>query len=589
MRTYLKNLRVRYPYIGIYWKMFLTFSLVSAFLFLILAYYSLISSTQLIESQKKEELQNNVSNIENYFGLFLDKMINNLLLVSNDIRLMEGDNDSIINMLRTYKESSSSDIIQIVFWKKGDNILSTNQLFLDIMEQPDMRTNLLNGMNGVNMIQWSEPYYSPIAVDQTLAIYKPVEDMGGRRIGVMLIEVNLPKLMADISELALKGGQSMSVVTKDGKRLSSYVYAEDNELDKIKKIEKGDLKSAYDASYLSGDNDLLVVSKLNPMEWELQITYRKESLRGKVDEMKAGYVQTSLIYLLLLIPISFFVSRYFTRPIQLLARRMKSTTGDEIKISKQLKRKDEIGDLYQSYNIMLNQIQALIERREEDAKEKRNIEIKLLQSQIQPHFLGNTLACIRSLAREKKYKEIETVVRGLIILLNQSIEKTEELITISKELEIVEAYVHIQKIKYGETIDLQIAIPDTCVNYLIPKLLLQPLVENAIFHGLSSKQEGIIRITIEVKNQMIWIHVIDNGEGMDEERLRQLNGPSAAIQSNDPLKRQRGGIGVQNVKERIRLYFGPEYGLKVESAIGQGTSICIALPYFMNQESEPNG
>lgn len=586
MKQYLRKLWSKHPYISIYWKMFLTFSLVSAILFSILALYSLTTSTKLIESQKKEELQNNVSNIENYFGLFLDKMINNLLLVSSDIRLKEGDDESIINMLRTYKDSSSSDIIQIVFWKKEGGMLSTNQLFLEIMEQPDLKKNLLTGMDGINMIQWSEPYYSPIAVGETLAIYKPVEDMSGKRSGVMLIEVNLPKLMADISELALKGGQTMSVVTKDGKRLSSYVYAEHNELDKIKKIEKGELDSAYDTGYLSGNNDLLVVSKLNPMEWELQITYSRESLRGKIDEMAAGYVQTSLIYLLLLMPITFFVSRYFSKPIRLLARRMKSTTGDDIIIPRQLTRKDEIGDLYHSYIIMLNQIKALLQRREDDAKEKRNIEIKLLQSQIRPHFLGNTLVCIRSLAREKKYREIETVVRGLIILLNQSIDKTEEMITISKELEIVDAYVNIQKIKYGETIDLQLSIPETCVNYMIPKLLLQPLVENAIFHGLSSKQDGIIKITVEVKNQIIWISVNDNGDGMGQDMLQILNGASDTIHSVNKMKGNQRGIGVHNVKERIRLYFGSEYGLQVNSAIGMGTTVNITLPYFTDQVPE---
>ncbi len=246
---------------------------------------------------------------------------------------------------------------------------------------------------------------------------------------------------------------------------------------------------------------------------------------------------------------------------------------------------DEINELYRDLNTMINSIQHLISTvyEEQVQKEKlysrqKDVEFKMLASQINPHFLYNTLETIRMKARTKNETEIEELVKMLAKIMRRNIQIGDKLVPLEKELELVEYYLRIQQYRYGERISYNIDIKCNIDSLKIVPLLIQPIVENAFIHGLESYEEkGEIRIIVEHKERLT-IRVIDNGKGMSEAKLNEI------IESFDDYSRLNSNhIGLNNVNQRIKLLYGDEYGLYITSKVDEGTSVCIELPEDITQ------
>jgi two-component system sensor histidine kinase YesM len=202
----------------------------------------------------------------------------------------------------------------------------------------------------------------------------------------------------------------------------------------------------------------------------------------------------------------------------------------------------------------------------------------MLASQINPHFLYNTLETIRMKARTKNETEIEELVKMLAKIMRRNIQIGDKLVPLEKELELVEYYLRIQQYRYGERISYNIDIKCNIDSLKIVPLLIQPIVENAFIHGLESYEEkGEIRIIVEHKERLT-IRVIDNGKGMSEAKLNEI------IESFDDYSRLNSNhIGLNNVNQRIKLLYGDEYGLYITSKVDEGTSVCIELPEDITQ------
>lgn len=301
---------------------------------------------------------------------------------------------------------------------------------------------------------------------------------------------------------------------------------------------------------------------------------------ANINELFAGRKETQRIYfesaaLLLLgaLIIAILFSDKLTKPITELRNSMKEVEKGNFKEIQLRERGDsEIAMLYKSFNAMTNEIQNLMEDKSRSQKEKYKLELRALQSQINPHFLYNTLDSIVWMAEGAGNQEVVIMTASLAKLLRQSISNEEELVTIEKEVDYARSYLTIQKMRYRDQLNFRIDV-DTEINSChIVKLTLQPLVENAIYHGIKYREtKGTVIIKGQKTEDGILLQVIDNGVGMEEETLKHI------LDKKDG-DGKRGGIAVENVNRRLKLYYGEEYGLKYESRVNEGTIVSILLP-----------
>ncbi|QJD87064.1 cache domain-containing sensor histidine kinase [Cohnella herbarum] len=270
-------------------------------------------------------------------------------------------------------------------------------------------------------------------------------------------------------------------------------------------------------------------------------------------------------------------ARSLTRPIDGLITRMKMAekgnfagahlqTADDTPMAM-----DEMGLLHRTFRLMVERINTLITENYANQLLIKETEFKALQAQINPHFLYNTLESINWIAKVNKQAQISNMVESLGFLLRNSINMKEEILTLGEELEVVRSYVTIQKYRFDERLDFKLDVPDELLSRKLPKLTLQPLLENAIQYALEPTI-GTSRIVVraELSEEGLFIVVEDDGPGMPQDTLIQLR--------SGEMEAKGKGIGLINIDERIKIAFGEQYGVRIDSAPEQGTRVIIALP-----------
>lgn len=233
---------------------------------------------------------------------------------------------------------------------------------------------------------------------------------------------------------------------------------------------------------------------------------------------------------------------------------------------------EEIQELSKAYNTMLERINQYIEERMKIQEEKRNAEIHALQMQINPHYMYNTLASIKWLTWQGDVKKSTAVIDAFISLLRNTISNTDEFVTVEQEVANLKNYVLINQTRYGDVVGVEFYVVDKCKEYLVPKLILQPFVENAFFHAFPEGMEGEISVFIKEEKKYLRFDIEDNGVGMDAEQLYTLNN------KKDKKSEHFTGIGINNVDDRIKLIYGMDYGINIVSEKDKGTTITILLP-----------
>ena len=240
---------------------------------------------------------------------------------------------------------------------------------------------------------------------------------------------------------------------------------------------------------------------------------------------------------------------------------------------------DDMKKLGDGFNTMVDDIGGLMETVREEQHEIDQIRLQALQSQIQPHFLYNTLECIHWKAMSDGESEISRLILALASFYRIALSKGKDIITLSTELKHVENYLIIQNERYGDMISYEIDVDEQYEKIMIPKLTLQPLVENSIYHGIRVKEgtRGTIKIQAEIIGDNFVLEVYDNGKGMKKEEIEQMN---CSINSND----ESFGYGVRNVNKRIQILFGSQYGLKYELNEQGGVLVKVVLPYLVDAD-----
>lgn len=283
--------------------------------------------------------------------------------------------------------------------------------------------------------------------------------------------------------------------------------------------------------------------------------------------------------LVLILVFSYYIPLSIARPIRKLSEVTDLVAKGDLTVRSDVRSGAEVNMLSNSLNTMIDKINELLGQVTKEQTRLRKAEFELLQAQINPHFLYNTLDAIVWLAEAGDQKKVVSMVGSLSEFFRTSLNQGKDIVFIKEELQHVRSYLEIQQVRYQDILKYEIHVPEELHKYLIPKITIQPLVENALYHGIKNKRgPGKITITGKPEENFFVIRVEDNGIGISKERLMEVkDGISHKVPTEKDI------YGLYNVNERIRLNFGEKYGISIESVYGKGTTVNIILPYMENK------
>ncbi|SDC61106.1 two-component system, sensor histidine kinase YesM [Paenibacillus sp. CF095] len=319
--------------------------------------------------------------------------------------------------------------------------------------------------------------------------------------------------------------------------------------------------------------NVVVTSPLSQQKWTTYLYMPLDELTADGKILGRNLVTLAIVIVLFAAVISIFLSHVITTPIKKLLRNIALVEKGQFEQVEPIGSKDEIGHLSIRFNRMSHELKLLVERMQQEEIEKAKAEMRALHDQIKPHFLYNTLGSVKWIASMQQADKIVEMTDALISMLRYATKSDGTLVTIREELDNITNYVTIQNVRYYDCIQMRYEVEDRLLDYRMPKMILQPIVENAIFHGLAELEEdGIITIRIQSQLDEVVIQVCDNGVGMDHHTMQNL------LEEKSGAGTGTNGIGLHNVQRRIQLHFGKPYGIQVESKIGEGTIFSILLP-----------
>ncbi|OPH50417.1 hypothetical protein BC351_07075 [Paenibacillus ferrarius] len=414
---------------------------------------------------------------------------------------------------------------------------------------------------------------------QVFSLSRLIRDFNNRNIGSLYLSLNT-NVFTDILSKASPNTQSqLYIVDQLGKivypqeKLAQSLESDGIILPTEKNLTNFEIKK-NGKSYLVSNYDL------DKYGWKIVQMVPLELLTK--DNKVVFKITTAVCIFSLLFSgvLWFFISAGIVKPIQKLTLTMKDVKGSNLLVKSNISNIDEIGLLSVNFNYMIERINSLFSQAVEEEAMKRKAEIKALQGQITPHFLYNTLNTIRWMAIIQKSDGIKEVVDALGRLLKNTFKEQSALTTVSEELSMIKDYIYIQQTRYREKFQVSYEIDEQLLLKKCVKFILQPIVENAIFHGIEPLEEpGFIKIKIFTDHTTLQITVEDSGVGMSAFQVSRILGSS--IRSEDSL----GGIGVQNVNLRIKMICGDLYGIQIDSQLGVYTKVQIVLPLDISDES----
>jgi two-component system, sensor histidine kinase YesM len=412
----------------------------------------------------------------------------------------------------------------------------------------------------------------------SVRLVRSYENLNLRPIGTLLIRVNLDKIVGGLP--LTRGEAAGNILISNGDQVFYSAKGTDG-LDEFHFNNRSD--QGYRIEKINGERffvNHLTTSFGNWTYWNI-IPFNQ--MFSGIAAAKYSIIFVFLLMFFLLITLGFKFLRRITNPIEELAATMQDVKQGDFQaveaLNPSLIYEDEVGILYRNFITMVQRIDELIQENYAKQLLIKETEFNALQAQINPHFLYNTLESVNWLAKTHKQQQISNMVEALGHLMRNSINFKEDIITIGQELQIADSYLTIQKYRFDDRLDVQMDIDPSLMGCRIPKLTLQPLLENSFQHAVEpSLGMSIIKLAVCSDGQNLLVRVEDNGPGVDPGILAMLK--------TGKFKPKGTGIGLNNINERIMLSFGEQYGLRVENLSGKGTAITVVLPL---QEVEADG
>ncbi|MDU6182483.1 MAG: sensor histidine kinase [Anaerococcus vaginalis] len=508
------------------------------------------SSSKLM-TYEKEETSQEVKNASIYVASYLEKNKNlaSLLAMSAESQnIMNGKTD-FKNLKDIIKVSEKSDefIKKIFLVSENGNIISNEKVNLETNKDMKNISWYKKLINSNNMAFASKADFSKISSDSSkniISISKEIKDKNNKRLGFVVINLSY-KFLEDFLSTINFG--------KDG-----YVFILSSEEELL-------FKSKNMGDFGKKDYEKLLKKRMKPEKMDFvssnvfipntQWKLVGISFSNAISNLKKQLIESSLILALIVfvltLLVSIFVSKKISKPIIYLIGEIKKTDKKLYKIKSLPQASSEIQILTKEYNNLIDRIFVLTEDIEKKEEQKRTYQVKALQSQINPHFLYNTLDTILWLVEFGENEKAIKVTKNLGMLLRNSLNIDEDFVKLDKEIEHAKNYLDIQKIRYDNKFTYEFIKKIQTSSLYVPKLILQPIIENAIYHGIREKKsKSYIKIIVEKNPEYLIIKIIDNGLGPKEKK------------ENIPTK--LGGIGMENVNNRIKLLCGEKYNLKMQ-------------------------
>lgn len=318
--------------------------------------------------------------------------------------------------------------------------------------------------------------------------------------------------------------------------------------------------------------------------WRIFTVASMGNLLSPVSDLRDQMILLTVIISIIAFCLSYLYARYSTRRIKTLAEQVRRVENGDLSVSCIVDSEDEIGELQNSFNFMVRRISLLVDERYNLGKNLKDMELRALQAQINPHFLYNTLDMIAWKAMASGNQETVDIVVKLARFYRLSLSNGSDFLPLSDEVEHVRLFVELTNLCRSRNVQLNTEVSPNIADYPIMKLILQPIVENSLFHGLYelSDREGVIRLTAEQIGSYVQIQIADNGVGIEKSKLAEL----LAKKERPVVNTKRGGYGIGNILERLRIYYDDRFTFQIESAILTGTTVTIRIPYSRNDSPQ---
>ena len=443
------------------------------------------------------------------------------------------------------------------------DLIIQQPLYQKILQMQNPPAAMIDPAQSIHMAMRRDPY--------VLAIVCPVRGLGSTSgYGYLYAELGLD-LFSNVLE-PFDEWSKLFLATDDTVLICPESLTEE-EMPTARQLAQA---SAENTELLLGDRKFKVTAvRLNVGGLSLYSCFEMTGLDNDGAQTRMAVATTLLSCFLLALVLALLLAAYLTKPISLLNNRLHRIADNDFSYDPEIEKAGgELGQIGHTVNEMTMSIENLLQTTEQSYEQRRKIEIQLLQSQVNPHFLYNTLDSIRWMAVIQKSPGIESMTRSLSNLLKNIAKGTQDKITLEEELALLHDYVEIQSVRYMEVFTFHDTVPKELYRYRIIKLTLQPLVENAIFHGIEPTGEnGTITVTGREEGGDLVLCVTDDGAGIPPDVL-----PTLLSEERPRSHASLNGIGVCNVHKRLQMLYGEAYGLTIESEPGVGTCVTVRVP-----------
>ena len=591
----LENLRKKmfrlFSWISLKYRLFITYLLLSSLILLLTSvfFYSaskkvLIKCATLSSQQQLSLITNNLGDKINHISdyaitLSINSNITNVLKENPTVPKNELEhflvNSELTNqtqrIIGLHKNIYAWDILDTENHWFHSSTTETDQLdsLLDSEILDNLRTNLA--------FQFLGPFQ--ISGEPTFVVLKSITNIDNTKyLGALVLLIKEANISSVFRNLPDSSSRYFYITNEKRQILSSSsskgIYEDFSSYAGIDPTKYKTLAETGSQIFSINNTDFLFICKSSPaLNWKVINLIPLENLTLDHVVILHNILIISIVVFILSVVFSILCTSTVTAPIQRLVDKMKSASAGKLDISVSYSSNDELAVLYNQFNLMMQKIQTLLNDIYEEQNAKQKMEVQLLQSQINPHFLYNTLNTIKSLIELDMKETAVKAVSAMSTFYRNSLSKGQFIIPLRQELILTEQYLYIQNLRYMDFVDYEITYESSWEDHgaEIPKLTIQPVVENIFVHGLTN-QMCHIHLNVSIKNNTIYISISDNGSGIPREKLTELN------RSIRDFKTARYSFGLPSINHRISLLYGENYGLTIKSSPENGTTVTIAIP-----------
>lgn len=564
----------------------LSFTAVAVLVAVIVSFMLYNKFAKTAEENANMNMQQIIEQVNYNLELYVKGMSNIFETAEEQITTSSSIDSPLLNERMDTLMNSREDLVSVaVFTPEGEYVVGTPGQNMRLNTQLESQSWFTTAKKN-SEISYSAPHIQNLfkgSYTWVVSISKMIEykEDGELKTGILLIDFNF-RTIDQLSRQVKLGKRGYAYILDS---LGNIVYHPQQQLiyaglkyENVEPVLEYAFRSYLDES--TGEKRFITVRTLDETGWKIVgVAYYDEIVTTKRD-LNQFLVWFLAVVILCAIALSVLLSWLIASPIRKLERTVKQVGEGDLNTPINVSGAYEVEQLSRRFNQMLQRIRQLMDQIIYEQETKRKGELEVLQSQINPHFLYNTLNSVVRLAERGKNDEVITMIQSLSKFFRISLSKGNNIITVQEELDHIRHYLVIQSFRFKNKFRFEITAQEEVLQYQTIKLILQPIVENALYHGIEmSPDAGLILINAELQGELIVIRISDNGIGMSKETLHMILSGGAKSGSGS-------GVGVRNVNERIGLYYGREFGLTFESELEEGTTVTIVFPAIGNRENQ---